>query len=137
MVDCVRVGFVDWDDVFDVFGDIVDSTSEDHQLSLESTFLVVFQMKDVLGDALPIKIIIRALSQVDAKIDIFGIEDVFYPELNLQLQKDVFLKIELDVILQHYLDIEGKLYAKVCIFCCSYGNRFRVDDSDVVLLVTP
>lgn len=94
-------------------------------------------MKDVLGDALPIKIIIRALSQVDAKIYIFRIKEVFYPELYLQLQKDVFLKIELDVILQHYLDIEGKLDAKVCIFCCSYGNRFWVDDSDVVLLVTP
>lgn len=137
MVDGVRVGFVYGDDIFDVFGDVVHSASEDHQFSLESAFLVVFQVKDVLGDALPVKIIVGALSQVDAQIDIFGIEDVFYSELYLQLQKDVFLKIELDVILQHYLDVEGKLDAKVCIFCCSYGDGFWVDDSDVVLLVTP
>jgi hypothetical protein len=54
VIDDIGVGLVDGDDILDVLGYVVDTTSEDHQLHLKSTLLVVLEMQEVLGYALPI-----------------------------------------------------------------------------------
>lgn len=94
-------------------------------------------MEDVLGDALPIEIVVCALGEVDADIDVLWVEDVLYTELDLQLKENVLLEVEGDLVLYHYLDVEGKLHPEICVLCGSDGDRFRVDHSYVSLTIAP
>lgn len=56
--------------------------------------------------ALPVQVVVGALGEVDAHIDVLRIEDVLNSELHLELKENVLLKIELDIVLKHYLNIE-------------------------------
>lgn len=94
MVDGVRVGLVDRDDVLDIASDVVNPASQDYQLHLETALLVGFEMKDVLSDALPVEIVVCALGEVDADIDVLGVEDVLYAELDLKLEENVLFEVE-------------------------------------------
>lgn len=137
MIDGIGVCLVDGDDVLDVLGYVVDSTPEDHQLHLKSTLLVVLQMQEVLGNALPIQVVSGTLCQVYAKIYVLWIEDILYSELHLKLEEDVSIEIELDVIFEHYLDAKWQFDAKVSVLCCSDGYGLRVYYTDIVHLIAP
>jgi hypothetical protein len=42
-------------------------------------------VENVLGYPLPIEVVVRALREVDADVDVLGVEYVLNPELDLQL----------------------------------------------------
>lgn len=83
MVDGIRVGLVDRDDILNVLGDVVDPTPKNHQLQLKTTLLIVLQVQEVLCYALPIQVVVWTLRQVYAQVDVLWVEDILYSELHL------------------------------------------------------
>lgn len=137
VVDGVGIGLVDGDDVLDIAGDVVYPAPQHYQLHLEPALLVGPKVQDVLRNALPVEIVVGAFGKVDADVDVFGVEDVLYPELDLELKEDVFLEVEGDLVLDHYLDVEGKLNAQVGVFGGSDGDRLGINHSDISLAIAP
>jgi hypothetical protein len=66
-------------------------------------------MQDMLGYTLPIEVVVCALSQINADVDILGIEDVLDSEFDLKLEEGVLFKVKRDVVLDHDFYIKGKL----------------------------
>jgi hypothetical protein len=85
VIDCIWIGLVYGDYIFNIFSNVVNSTSKDYQLHHEAALLIVSQVENVLGYSLPIEVIVRALREVDADVDVLGVEYVLNAELDLQL----------------------------------------------------
>lgn len=83
MVDGIWVGFVDGDNILDIVGYIVHSSSQDNKLHNESFLFIIFQVEDMLSYSLPIDVVVRWLSQINANVYLLWVEDVFYSELDL------------------------------------------------------
>lgn len=118
MIDCIRVRFIERIDIFDIFSDIIYPRSKEQYFNLEPTFLVVLQMQEMLSDTLPINVIAGCFAELDAEVYLLSIEDVLYPELDLELEEGVEVKVVLDLVLHHYLHAEGEFYLGVSVCCC-------------------
>ena len=133
----VRIGLVDRNYVFYIAGDVVNPASQHYQLHLETALLVGHEMKDVLRDALPVEVVVRALGQVDAHVDVLGVEDVLDSELDLKLKENILFEVKGNLVLHHYLDVEGQLHAQIRVFRGSDGDRLRVDHAHISFAIAP
>lgn len=62
-----------------------------------------------LRHSLPEEIVFRSLNELHRQIYIFYVKNILYDELNFNLGINIFLEIALNLIVEVYFSVEGKL----------------------------
>lgn len=62
-----------------------------------------------LRHSLPEEIVVRSLNELHRQIYILYVKNILYDELNFNLGINIFLEIALNLIVEVYFSVEGKL----------------------------